>query len=113
MSVQHAGAQGDGSTWQFEEVLDTELLVADAGLGTDSAPCVTSCSCMFGHDYDPSENPAGTVWQFVPADEVPAGAETAPLAEGDKKEEKIAEEREKKTEGGDQATPAAGGTPAG
>ena len=29
--------------------------------------------------YDPFENPQGTVWRLVAADQVPEGAETAPL----------------------------------
>jgi hypothetical protein len=109
-------AQDDGGTWQFEELLDTELLVTGAGLGADGEIYVTACSCVFCRDYDPLENRAGTVWQIVPADEVPEGAETAPLAEGtdeEEEDEEIAEEREEEIGGEDDARPAVGGPPAG
>ncbi|MBA3450939.1 MAG: hypothetical protein H0T18_06990 [Chloroflexia bacterium] len=41
----------------------------------------TACECVFERDYAPFDNPIGTVWQVVVADQVPEGAETAPLEE--------------------------------
>lgn len=69
-------AQVDG-TWQYAELLDTDLKVT--GAGTDDAGNVyfTSCNCEFSRDYDPLADPQGAVWQVVAADMVPEGAETA------------------------------------
>ena len=43
----------------------------------------TACACEFSHQYDPFENPQGTVWRIVAADQVPEGAETAPVDAAD------------------------------
>jgi hypothetical protein len=60
-------------------LLDTGLLVT--GSGTDEAGNLyaTACACEFSRQYDPFENPQGTVWRIVAADQVPEGAETAPV----------------------------------
>jgi glucose/arabinose dehydrogenase/plastocyanin len=71
-------ARDDGGTWQYAELLDTELLVTGSGQGEDGALYLTACECEFGRDYDLFENPNGTVWKLVSADQVPEGAETAP-----------------------------------
>ncbi len=42
--------------------------------------CRWACACEFSRQYDPFEDPQGTVWTLVSADQVPEGAETAPLA---------------------------------
>lgn len=58
----------DGGSWQFEELLDTEMLVAGAGQSENGELYVTTCSCEFGRDYDPYANPQGKVWQLVSSD---------------------------------------------
>jgi glucose/arabinose dehydrogenase len=73
--------QDDAGAWQFEELLDTELNVTGAGTGEDGEVYFTSCNCQFGKDYNPMADPQGAVWQVVSSDQVPEGAETAPLAE--------------------------------
>ena len=73
--------QDDGGTWQFQELLDTELLVTGAGQSEDGELYVAACNCQFSRDYDPFENPNGTIWQIVSSDQVPEGAETAPTGE--------------------------------
>ncbi|MGH2532617.1 MAG: PQQ-dependent sugar dehydrogenase [Thermomicrobiales bacterium] len=73
-------ARDEGGAWQFEELLHTSLLVTGAGMGENGDLYVTACNCAFGRDYDPFENPGGTVWRIVAADQVPEGAETAPSA---------------------------------
>lgn len=73
-------AQDDAGAWQFEELLDTELLVTGAGQSEDGELYVTACECQFGRGYDPFENPTGTVWQLVSSDQVPEGATTAAVA---------------------------------
>ncbi len=67
--------------WALQELLDTELLITGSGVDAAGNLYATACECVFSRDYDPRDNPAGTVWRLVAADQVPAGAETAPLAE--------------------------------
>jgi glucose/arabinose dehydrogenase len=71
--------RGDDGTWIYQQLLDTGLLVT--GSGTDEAGNLyaTACACEFSRQYDPFENPQGTVWRIVAADQVPEGAETAPV----------------------------------
>lgn len=71
----------DAGAWQFEELLDTDLLVTGAGQDDNGELYVTACECQFSRDYNPFDNPTGTVWQLVSTDAVPEGAETAPGAE--------------------------------
>lgn len=97
--------QDDAGTWHYEELLDTELAVTGSGQGADGELYLTSCSCMFGRDYDPYADPQGAVWRVVSSDQVPEGAETAPLAEGT--EEGATRENEgEATEASPEATPA-------
>lgn len=58
-------AQDEGGAWQFEELLDSELAVTGAGQGENGELYITACNCAFGRDYDPFENPGGSVWQIV------------------------------------------------
>ena len=80
-------AQDDAGTWQFEELLDTELLVTGSGQGENGELYATSCECQFSRDYEPLENPTGAVWQLVQSDQVPEGAETAPTGEAEEPDE--------------------------
>jgi glucose/arabinose dehydrogenase len=59
----------DAGAWQFEELVDSELPVTGAGQGEDGELYITACNCAFGRDYDPYENPGGTVWQIVTSDD--------------------------------------------
>lgn len=65
----------------FNQVLDTELLISGAGSGADGELYVTACSCEYSRAYDPRDTNAGTVWMLVGANAVPEGAEVAPLTE--------------------------------
>lgn len=60
----------DAGAWQFEELFDSELAVTGAGQGEDGELYITACTCAFGRDYLPFENPTGTVWQIVATDAV-------------------------------------------
>jgi glucose/arabinose dehydrogenase len=71
-------ARGDDDAWAFQELLDTGLLITGAGTDEAGDLYATACECVFSRDYDPRENPTGTVWRLVAADAVPADAETAP-----------------------------------
>lgn len=71
----------DSGAWAYSVVLETDLLVSGAGYGEDGSLYVTSCTCLYGRDYDPRDDPNGVVWQLVPADQVPDGAVVVPTAE--------------------------------
>jgi hypothetical protein len=58
---------------------DTTLFVTGGGEDDAGELYVTSCTCEFSRKYDPEENPGGAVWHLVAADQVPDGAETAPV----------------------------------
>lgn len=72
-------ARDDAGAWQFQELLDTTLLVAGGGSTSDGEVYATSCECQFGRSYDPFASSNGVLWRVVPADQVPDGATTAPL----------------------------------
>ena len=67
-------AQVDGS-WQYAELLDTDLSVTGAGTDTDGNVYFTTCNCEYSRDYDPLANPQGAVWRVV--------ADTAGSGNGD------------------------------
>ncbi|GIW03880.1 MAG: glucose dehydrogenase [Thermomicrobiales bacterium] len=69
----------DAGQWQYQELLDTTLFVTGGGEDDAGELYVTSCTCEFSRKYDPEKNPGGAVWHLVAADQVPGGAETAPL----------------------------------
>ncbi|HET8522510.1 MAG TPA: hypothetical protein VFL82_04695, partial [Thermomicrobiales bacterium] len=69
-------ARDDSGAWQFQELLDTDLLVTGSGQDENNNLYVVACTCQFSRSYDPYENPGGTVWKIVEADKVPAGAAT-------------------------------------
>ena len=71
----------DADAWVFQELLDTTLLVTGAGQDEAGEVYLTACECVFERDYNPFENPTGTLWRVVSADQVPEGAETAPMEE--------------------------------
>ena len=73
--------RGENDAWVYQQLLDTGLLVTGSGSDTDGNLYVTACECVFSRQYDPFENPQGTVWKLVAADQVPEGAETAPVDE--------------------------------
>ena len=72
-------AAGEDGAWQMQELLDTALFVTGAGEDEAGNIYFTSCECGYGMT---APNPAGSLWMLVPADQVPDGAETAPLGGG-------------------------------
>jgi len=73
--------RGEGGTWNYQELLDTDLQVTGAGRDEAGNLYLTACAACtdYARYYDPIENPQGTVWRLVASDQVPEGAETAPL----------------------------------
>jgi glucose/arabinose dehydrogenase len=72
-------AREDDGAWVYQQLLDTGLLVTGSGVDEAGNLYATACACEFSRQYDPFENPQGTVWRIVAADQVPEGAETAPI----------------------------------
>jgi glucose/arabinose dehydrogenase len=74
------GAARDGQgNWQMEELLNTKLMFTGQGQADDGTLYVTDAHANYGGPPDAEKNERGSVWMLVPADKVPAGAETAPL----------------------------------
>ena len=73
--------QVDGK-WQMQELLDLAdgLRITGSGIGPDGTIYVAQGSAGYGGKVDPYQEERGAVWKIVPADKVPAGAVTAPLA---------------------------------
>ena len=73
--------QVDGK-WVMQELLDLAdgLRITGSGIGPDGTIYVAQGSAGYGGKVDPYQEERGAVWKIVPADKVPAGAVTAPLA---------------------------------
>ena len=73
--------RGDDGNWNYQELLDTTLQVTGAGSDEAGNLYVTACGACsdYSRFYNPEENPNGTVWRLVAADNIPQGAEMAPL----------------------------------
>jgi glucose/arabinose dehydrogenase len=69
----------DTGEWIYQQLLDTTLLVTGAGQDEAGEVYLTACECVFDRSYNPFANPTGTLWRVVDANQVPEGAETAPL----------------------------------
>ena len=69
-------APGDDGSWQMEELLDTSLLITGSGEDEDGEMYFTSCECGYGQN---APLQAGALWMLVDANNVPEGAELAPL----------------------------------
>ena len=74
------GLARDGAgKWQMQELLDTKLMFTGAGQSKDGTIYITDAHANYGGPADPAQNARGSLWKLVPADQVPAGAVTAPL----------------------------------
>lgn len=71
------GMGWDGRKWQLEELAHTALQFTAGGNGEDGFVYAVNCYCFYTSDRGPLGNPPGALWKIVPANEVPAGAETA------------------------------------
>jgi glucose/arabinose dehydrogenase len=67
--------------WQFEELLNTTLLITGGGQDDNGELYVMSCECGFGEGVE-GENP-GVIWRVVAAGQAPEGSVLAPLDEDD------------------------------
>ncbi|HEX2257341.1 MAG TPA: PQQ-dependent sugar dehydrogenase [Afifellaceae bacterium] len=71
------GLGWDGSAWQLQVLTQTDLQFTGGNVGEDGMVYAVNCNCFYLADVGPTENPPGSLWRIVPADEVPEGAETA------------------------------------
>ena len=69
--------QGEDGSWQLEELLQTDLQFTAGGYDEDGNVLAVNANNFYLADQGPSENPPGALWRVVPADQVPADAETA------------------------------------
>lgn len=66
----------EGGNWAYAELLDTNLQLTGSGEDEAGTLYVTTCNCNYGGPA-PVDNPPGSLWRLVVADQVPEGAETA------------------------------------
>jgi len=71
-------ARGDDGSWQMQELLDTALFATGAGESESGEIYLTNCFCGYAEPTGETSRD-GALWKLVSADQVPAGAETAPL----------------------------------
>jgi glucose/arabinose dehydrogenase len=71
------GTGWDGSGWQLQELVQTDLQFTAGGYDEDGNVLAVNCNCFYLADQGPMDNPPGALWRIVPADEVPEGAEVA------------------------------------
>jgi hypothetical protein len=71
------GWDPDANRWVIQELVQTDLQFTAGGLDEDGMVLAVNCNCFYLADQGPMENPPGSLWRIVPADEVPEGAETA------------------------------------
>ena len=71
------GWDPEANNWVIQELLQTDLQFTAGGLDEDGTVLAVNCNCFYLSDVGPLENPPGSLWRVVAADEVPEGAETA------------------------------------
>jgi glucose/arabinose dehydrogenase len=71
------GWDPQASQWVIQELVQTDLQFTAGGLDEDGTVLAVNCNCFYLVDQGPMDNPPGSLWRIVPADEVPEGAETA------------------------------------
>lgn len=73
------GLAWDGSAkkWNLQELMQTSLQFTAGNLDADGNVLALNCNCFYTDDKGATANPPGQLWRVMPADKVPAGAETA------------------------------------
>jgi glucose/arabinose dehydrogenase len=72
------GVGWDGSRWQLQEMLQTNLQFTAGGVDENGHVVAVNCYCFYLEDKGPVANPPGALWRVLPRNMVPAGATTAP-----------------------------------
>ena len=71
------GLGWDGSKWQLQEMMQTDLQFTAGGYDENGNVLAVNANNFYLADEGPTANPPGSLWRVVPADEVPSGAEVA------------------------------------
>jgi len=71
------GLGWNGTRWQLQELLHTNLQFTAGGVGEDGYVYAVNCNCFYTADRGATGNPTGALWRVVPASEVRPGQETA------------------------------------
>jgi hypothetical protein len=71
------GLGWDGSAWQLEELVQTDLQFTAGGYDEDGNVLAVNCNCFYIGEQGPLTNPPGALWRVVPLDQIPEGAEVA------------------------------------
>jgi hypothetical protein len=73
------GLKRDGAgKWQLQQLLHTKLNFSAGSNDEKGDVYVTNAASQYGQ-WNPWDSARGSVWKVVPADQVPAGAKTAPV----------------------------------
>lgn len=70
--------------WQFQELLQSTVQFTGGGYDEDGNVVAVNSNNPYLADQGPLENPPGKLWRILPKDDVPEGAETAPVVKKDK-----------------------------
>ena len=73
------GTGWDGSKWQIQELMQTGLQFTAGGNDEDGTVLAVNANNFYLADEGPDTNPPGALWRVVAADQVPQGAEVAPV----------------------------------
>lgn len=71
------GWDEENSSWQFQELLHTALQFTGGGYDEDGNVLAVNCECFYLAEQGPLQNPPGSLWRVMAADDVPEGAEVA------------------------------------
>jgi glucose/arabinose dehydrogenase len=71
------GLGWDGSGWQLEELVQTDLQFTAGGYDEDGNVLAVNCNCFYIGEQGALANPPGALWRVVPANQVPQDAEVA------------------------------------
>jgi glucose/arabinose dehydrogenase len=71
------GWDDEAGRWVMQELIQTDLQFTAGGTDEDGTILAVNCNCFYLADQGPLDNPPGSLWRIVAADEVPEGAETA------------------------------------
>jgi hypothetical protein len=75
------GLGWDGSAWQLQELLQTDLQFTAGGYDEDGNVLAVNANNFYLADTGPEANPPGALWRVMVADQVPDGAEGARTAQ--------------------------------
>ena len=71
------GLGWDGTRWQLQELLHTNLQFTAGGYDEDGYVMAVNCECFYTADKGPLANPPGSLWRVVPESDVSPADEVA------------------------------------